>query len=80
MPRDPRLAESMAAVGRFDALLGRFVVAVRVARDPEQARMLLEQAADELAKVLPEHRGGRARRLAQAQGQLARRKTQPRSR
>lgn len=72
VPRDPRLAESMAAVARFDALLGRFAVVSRASQISHHAEGLLAQAAAELAQVLPGHRGRRGARLAQARRQLLR--------
>lgn len=72
VPRDPRLAESMAAVARFDALLGRFAVVSRANRIAQHAEELLNQATAELAQVLPGHRGRREARLAEARRHLPR--------
>jgi hypothetical protein len=72
VPRDPRLAESMSAVARFDALLGRFAVVSRASRIFHHAEGLLDQAAAELAQILPGHRGRREARLAEARRHLLR--------
>jgi hypothetical protein len=76
VPRDPRLAESMAAVARFDMLLGRFAVVHRARSISQHADEILDHAAAELEQVLPGHRGAREARLAQARRQLARARPQ----
>jgi hypothetical protein len=62
----------MAAVARFDVLLGRIAVVSRASRISHHADGLLDQAAAELAQILPGHRGQREARLAQARRQLSR--------